>query len=289
MSVQELLLQKKLHKALQAVCEKLNQQEQAATVSTHTPEPSRRFNFIYDDDEESTIPLNEIISQIPPSIAITPVLPTMEPEDSLIMGDENLSTIPEKESDKVIKSSVGDFVPIPSESEDTSESGSECDLPSCDDFSSIDVLRGNSMTSSNPLFDANDDFTSSDDKSLPEEDVQEENFKIYSNPLFEFDEEYIYSDVNPLFNEVLEDIENKDSYVSNLDESDLLVTPLFDANEDECFDPGGDINKIDAFLDIDVSTDIEDGYHDSEGDIIYLECLITNDTRIISSRRCFRS
>ncbi|GJZ97176.1 hypothetical protein Tco_0669629 [Tanacetum coccineum] len=40
MSVRELLLQEKLHKALQAVCEKLNQQEQAANVSTHTPEPS---------------------------------------------------------------------------------------------------------------------------------------------------------------------------------------------------------------------------------------------------------
>ncbi|GKA95106.1 hypothetical protein Tco_0817144 [Tanacetum coccineum] len=54
-----------LHKALQAVCEKLNQQEQAANVSTHTPKPTRRFNFIYDDDdddEESNIPLNEIIS-----------------------------------------------------------------------------------------------------------------------------------------------------------------------------------------------------------------------------------
>ncbi|GKC44012.1 ribonuclease H-like domain-containing protein [Tanacetum coccineum] len=80
MSVRELLLQEKLHKALQAVCEMLNQQEQAANVSTYTPELSRHFNFIYDDDdddEESTIPLNEIISQIPPSIAITPVLPTI--------------------------------------------------------------------------------------------------------------------------------------------------------------------------------------------------------------------
>ncbi|GJR13750.1 hypothetical protein Tco_0796402, partial [Tanacetum coccineum] len=36
-----------------------------------------------------------------------------EPEDSLIMGDENLSTIPEKESDEFIKSSVEDLVPIP--------------------------------------------------------------------------------------------------------------------------------------------------------------------------------
>ncbi|GKA25311.1 hypothetical protein Tco_0711420 [Tanacetum coccineum] len=57
----------------------------------------------------------------------------------------------------------------------------------------------------------------------------------------------------------------------------LLVTPLSDANKDECFDPGGDIDEIDAFLDIDVSTDIKDGYHDSEGDVIYLECLLTND------------
>ncbi|GKA47139.1 hypothetical protein Tco_0740022 [Tanacetum coccineum] len=38
--------------------------------------------------------LNEIVSQIPPSIAITPVLPTLEPEDSLSIGDEHLSTIP---------------------------------------------------------------------------------------------------------------------------------------------------------------------------------------------------
>ncbi|GJU70091.1 hypothetical protein Tco_1256350 [Tanacetum coccineum] len=258
MSVRELLLQEKLHKALQAVCEKLNQQEQAAN--------------------ESTIPLNEITSQIPPSIAITPVLPTMEPEDSLIMGDENLSTIPEKESDEFIKSSVEDLVPIPSESEDTSDNDSECDLPFCDDSPPLDVLGGNFVTFSNPLFDANDDFTSSDDESLPEEDVQEENFKIYSNPLFEFDDKYISSDVNPLFNEVLEDNENKDSYVSNLDEPTLLVTPLSNANEDECFDPGGDIDEIDAFLDIDVSTDIEDNYHDSKGDIIYHEILLINDT-----------
>ncbi|GJS74159.1 hypothetical protein Tco_0707000 [Tanacetum coccineum] len=216
---------------------------------------------------ERTIPLNEIISQLPPSIAITIpllVLPTVEPEDSLIMGDENLSTIPEKESDEVIKSSVEDLVPILSESEDTSENDSEYDLPFC----------GNSVTFSNPLFDSNDDFSSSNDESLPEEDVPEENFKIYSNPLFKFVEEYISSDINPFFSEVLEDIESKDSYVSNLDDQALLVTDLFDANEDECFDPGGDIDEIDT----DVSTDIEDGYHDSEGDIIYLESLLINDT-----------
>ncbi|GJU50966.1 hypothetical protein Tco_1220521 [Tanacetum coccineum] len=221
-----------------------------------------------------TILLNEIDSQITPSIAVTPVLPTLEPEDSLIMGNEKLSTIPEKESDEFIKSSGEDLVPIPSESEDTSESDSVCDLPSCDNFSPINVYEEKSVTFSNPLFDANDDFTSSDDESLSDEDVLEDHVKIYSNPLFEFDNEYISSDINPLFDEVLEDIESEDSYVSNLDEPALLVTPLSDANEDECFDPGGVIDEIDAFLDMDISTDIENGYHDSEGDITYLESLL---------------
>ncbi|GJT61393.1 hypothetical protein Tco_1004926 [Tanacetum coccineum] len=192
----------------------------------------------------------------------------MEPEDSLIMGDKDLNTIPEKESDEFIKSSAEDLVPIPSESEDTFDSDSECDLPFCD----------NTVTFSNPLFNANDDFTSSDDESLPEEDVPKENFKIYLNPLFEFDYEYIFSDVNPLSNEVLEDIENKDSYVSNLDEPVLLVTPLSDANEDGCFNLGGNIDEINAFLDMDVSTDVEDDYYDSEGDIIYLESLLIKDS-----------
>ncbi|GJX48104.1 hypothetical protein Tco_0273294 [Tanacetum coccineum] len=184
--------------------------------------------------------------------AITPVLPTEEPDNSLSMGDEHLNTILETESNKLIKSSVEDLVPILSESEDTSGSDSDCDLPSRDDFSPIiNVYEEKFMTFSNPLFDSNDDFTYSDDESLSDKDVPEENVKIYSNPLFEFGDEYISSDVNPLFDEVLEDIECKDSYDSNLDESTLLVTPLSDANEDECFDLRGDIDEIDAFLDMD--------------------------------------
>nr|GFB33658.1 hypothetical protein [Tanacetum cinerariifolium] len=49
--------------------------------------------------------------------AITPVLSTEETDNSLSMGDEHLDTIPATESDEVIKSSVEDLVPIPSESE----------------------------------------------------------------------------------------------------------------------------------------------------------------------------
>ncbi|GKB60291.1 hypothetical protein Tco_0916477 [Tanacetum coccineum] len=164
------------------------------------------------------------------------------------------------------------------ESEDTFGSDSDCDLPLCNDFSPINIPEEKSVTFSNPLFNSNDDFTSSDYESLFDEDVSEDNVTIYSNPLFEFDDKYNTRDVNPLFDEVSKNIESKNSYVSNLDEQALLVTPLSYFNEDECFDPGGEINKIDAFLDMDISTDIENGYHDSERDIIYLESLLINDT-----------
>ncbi|GKD26696.1 hypothetical protein Tco_1232910 [Tanacetum coccineum] len=44
----------------------LQQQEHVSNLITHTPEPSRRFNFTCydndDDDEERTMPLSEIIS-----------------------------------------------------------------------------------------------------------------------------------------------------------------------------------------------------------------------------------
>nr|GEV52807.1 hypothetical protein [Tanacetum cinerariifolium] len=103
-----------------------------------------------------------------PAIAITLDLPTVEPEDSLRMKDEHLDTISETKSDEFIKFSVENLVPSPSESEDDSE----CDVPACDDFT----------TFSNLLFDADDDFSSSDNESFPDEDISK---KIYSNPLFD--------------------------------------------------------------------------------------------------------
>ncbi|GJV29644.1 hypothetical protein Tco_1386092 [Tanacetum coccineum] len=239
----------------------LRQLEQAANVSTHTPEPSRRFNSIYyddDDDEESTIPLNEIISQLPQSIAITPVLPTMEPEDSLIMEDEHLRTIPEKESDEFIKSSVEDLVPIPSESEDLSEDlsdiESECDMPFCDDFT----------TFSNPLFDSNDDFTSSDDESLSDEDVPEENFKIYSNPLF--DEEIISTKIDPHhFNaesDLIESLLNRDT--------SIVSSPKFDSLLEEF---SGELAHIDL-----ISPEIDEADFDPEEEIRLVEKLLYDNS-----------
>ncbi|GJT13756.1 reverse transcriptase domain-containing protein [Tanacetum coccineum] len=75
---------------------------------------------------------------------------------------------------------------------------------------------------------------------------------------------------------MLEDVESKDSNVSYSDESILLHTPFSDKTK--CFDPGGDNDEIDAFLAIEVSTNIEKGYYDSEGDVFYLESLLSDDT-----------
>ncbi|GJZ95710.1 hypothetical protein Tco_0668044 [Tanacetum coccineum] len=92
-----------------------------------------------DDDEESFIPLKDIIiSGLPPCVAITPALSTEEPADSLIMEDEHLDTIPATESDEFIKSSVENLVKNPSEFEDFSYIENE-DIPN--------------KIYSNPLFD----------------------------------------------------------------------------------------------------------------------------------------
>nr|GEY49841.1 hypothetical protein [Tanacetum cinerariifolium] len=89
-----------------------------------------------------------------------------EPVDSLIMEDEHLDTILATESDELIKSSIENLVPNPSESE--GENG--CDMPS------------GFTTFSNVLFDAEYKFNSVDDQSLSDEDFPKE---IFSNPLFE--------------------------------------------------------------------------------------------------------
>nr|GEW75950.1 hypothetical protein [Tanacetum cinerariifolium] len=137
--------------------------EHAAQIST----PYWKCYIFYDDNDEYTIQYREYLENS--SNAIAP----KEPDNSLSMGDEHLSTILETKSNEVIKSSVEDLVPIPSETEDTSGS--------------------------------------------------------------------------------YKDIEFKDSYDSNINESTFLVTPLFDSNEDEYFTPGDDVELL---LHRDLSTPI---------------------------------
>nr|GEX30194.1 hypothetical protein [Tanacetum cinerariifolium] len=87
-----------------------------------------------DDDEESSNSLEDnIISELPPCVAITPT----KLIDSLSMGDEHLDTISATKSDEFIKSSIKNLVLNPSES----EGENKCDVPAgFTTFSNIDSL-----------------------------------------------------------------------------------------------------------------------------------------------------
>ncbi|GJS89884.1 hypothetical protein Tco_0772520 [Tanacetum coccineum] len=239
------------------------------------------------------IPSNKT-SQISSVNAITHDLPTEEPEDSLIMGNEHLSTIPEME-----KSSVEDLVPTPSESEDFFDNESECDMPVNDESSPIFT------TFSNPLFDSNDNFTSSNDESLSNEDVPMGNFKIYSNPLFE-DEEIISTKIDPhSFNEFSDpippgikkadfDLEEEIRLAENLSYDNSSPRPPEELNVEiadtivESLSPplipvedsDSHMEEIYLFLASDdlMPPGIEDYDYDSEGDIRFLEELLSNNS-----------
>ncbi|GKA08922.1 hypothetical protein Tco_0688253 [Tanacetum coccineum] len=284
--IQELL--HKLLKDLQIISEEL---------AEYINSPSWNCPAFYDDDDEYTIQYREYLENS--SNAITPDLPTEEPDNSLSMGDEHLSTIPETESDEVIKSSVEDLVPIPSESEGISDD--------------------------------------TDDESFSDEDVPKENFKIYSNPLF--DEEIISSKIDPHhFNaesDLIESLLNRDISTVSYPKIDYLLEEFsgelthinlippgikeadFDPEEEirlieellydnssprppeesnseisdatiESFSPSpipvedsdSLMEEIDLFLNPDdsIPPGIENDDYDSEGDILFLEELLSNDS-----------
>ncbi|GJW90173.1 hypothetical protein Tco_0167726 [Tanacetum coccineum] len=75
---------------------------------------------------------------------------------------------------------------------------------------------------------------------------------------------------------MVEDVKNENSNVSDSDEPVLLNTPLSD--KVECSDSENEIDEIDAFLAMEVPFNFEEGYFDSEGDVIFLENLLSDDT-----------
>nr|GEV09949.1 hypothetical protein [Tanacetum cinerariifolium] len=222
-------------------------------------------NFIV---KKSSTSLNNT-SRISPVHAITPVLPTEEPEYALSMGYEHLSTIPEMDSDEVIKSSVKNLIPIPSEYEVT--------------------------------FD--------DEKSLSDEDVPMEDFKVYSNPLFD-DEETNSDKLDPhCFNaeyDFIESLSNQDTLFDSSSKFDYLKEfsgELMPTTINSCprlmenlqantiietlpssTIPVEDGDSLREEIDIFTSTndllplDIESDDYDSERDIHFLEELLVNDS-----------
>nr|GEZ29307.1 hypothetical protein [Tanacetum cinerariifolium] len=223
-------------------------------------------------DEELTIQYKEYLENS--SIAITTVLSTEEPEYSLSMGDEHLSIIPETKSEEVILSSVRNLIPIPSEYEVTFDDESECDVPIKDESSPVFT------TFSNPIFDDNNDFTSSDDESLFDEDVPMGNFKSYSNPLFD-DEEIISSKIDPHHfaeSDLIESLLNRDTLFDSSLKFDYLEEFFGELMPTSIID-----EEIDIFTGMDdlMPPCIESDGYDSGGDIYIFEELLSNDTSLI--------
>nr|GEV13856.1 hypothetical protein [Tanacetum cinerariifolium] len=189
--------------------------EQPTKCGTRITESLQNFRVIH---KKSFISLNNT-SQISLVNAVALVLPTEVPECSLSMRYEHPSTIPETESNEVIKSSVKNLVQISSEYEVTSDDESERDVPVKDESSLIFT------TFSNPLFDDNDDFTSCDDESLSNEDVLMEDFKVYPNSLFN-DEEINSDKIDPhYFNaeyDLIESLSNRDTLFDSSSKFDYL-------------------------------------------------------------------
>ncbi|GJU56920.1 hypothetical protein Tco_1234686 [Tanacetum coccineum] len=100
----------------------------------------------------------------------------------------------------------------------------------------------------------------------------------FSNSLFDFNDDYTLCYDNPLFDDELEDISimdppksaplnyeplgNPDSVSRSLDTSDLNLEEL----------------TAEIGLDDSIPTEIDDGYYDSEGDILFLEHLLIEET-----------
>nr|GEZ77733.1 hypothetical protein [Tanacetum cinerariifolium] len=98
-------------------------------------------------------------------IAITPVLSTEEPNNSLSMGDKHFDTIPATELDEVIKSSVEDLVPIPSESKGIPDT--MCDVHLVNNPTPFEAKDHSKI-----VLNSNDDISSSDDDSLYKENIE---------------------------------------------------------------------------------------------------------------------
>ncbi|GJX76311.1 hypothetical protein Tco_0323122 [Tanacetum coccineum] len=119
--------------------------------------------------------------------------------------------------------------PIPSGLRIFPDIAIEEEVPICDDFTTV----------SNPLFDADDDFSFSNDESFSDEDIPKE---IYSNPLF--DEEIIYDKIDalivssPKFDSLLEEFSGELTHI------DLIPPGINEAD----FEPEEGIRLVEKLL-----------------------------------------
>ncbi|GKE26249.1 hypothetical protein Tco_1441633, partial [Tanacetum coccineum] len=186
----------------------------------------------------------------------------MEPLDTLLMGDEVISTTPVRENNEFIKSSVDDLVPIPRESKVTLVSTDlECSTPTDSPPLPCIVVLGDEKI--DLLLRDDLDTISTGDREIdfnPYRDIEELELLLPND----------HVPVPMVFDEPLG---NSDSMSRSIGTSDLILEEL--------------TTKIG--LDDLIQTEIDDGYYDLEGNILYFEQLHNEDTSSDLSPAFFES
>nr|GEY59462.1 hypothetical protein [Tanacetum cinerariifolium] len=260
--------------------EKLLQLEQWAYLNTH---PSKHLNsFCYDDDDDEDY-----------TSAITPnelVLSTEEPDNSLSIGDEHLDTIPATESDEVIKSSVEDLIPIPSESEGIPDH--MCDVPFHDNSPPLDVSKDQfeDFSESNDEFSSNDDDSFSFDKidyveaSPPDSElVSSEVMEIVIPEVGGIDDDILLTIKDDILREKLLNVNH---LFAKIEASNDNPIPFYDpiiSGTLLTLTPSGESDfflEVDAFLSVEdepTSSQFPKSYLDPEGDILLFKAFLNDD------------
>nr|GEX04532.1 hypothetical protein [Tanacetum cinerariifolium] len=228
--------------------------DQVVNLDSYSPKPlqCQKIPICYDDDndEEGSIPLRDIIiSELPSCIAITPVLSTKEAKDSLITGDEHLDTIPKKESTSL--NAESDLIESLLNQDSSIISSSKIDSL-LDEFAGELIL----LKSIPPGIDETD--------CDPEEEIRLIEKLLYDNSSPHPPEEFNF--------------ENSDAVIKSFSPSPILVE-----------DSDSLIEEIDLSLTSDDSMPpgIENDDYDSEGDILILEELLSNDSLSLLENELF--
>nr|GEZ81955.1 hypothetical protein [Tanacetum cinerariifolium] len=211
-------------------------------LGTPTPEPLVNSSVYEESDEDI-----EATHAYTPSL---PFLTTMEPADTLLMGDEVISTTLARENDKLIKYSVDDLVPIPKESEVTSNSNLECDMHVNAPLPTTDVREENFYINS-PLGEYVVDFLveNKDIADLPKHLVKQ----LFS---------YLVKHLSSTKRMSDEPLGNPDSVSRSLETCDLNLEEL----------------TAEIGLDDSILTEFVDGYYNSKGGILFLDHLLIEET-----------
>nr|GEX69991.1 hypothetical protein [Tanacetum cinerariifolium] len=218
--------------------------------------------------------INELIqqkldenAQLSSAIAITLDLSTVEPKDSLRIEDEHLDTIPETKSDEFIKSSVENLVPSLSPHHFNAES---------------DIIE--SLLNYNSLIIS----SSSKIDSLLDECVGEL-ILLKSIPPRIDETDYNPEEGIPLIEKLLYDSSSPRPPKEFISENSDATIKSFSPSPIPVEDSDSLMEEINLFLTSDDSmlSSIENNDYDSEGDVLILEELLSNDSPSLPKNKSF--